>query len=290
MMTVKEISKRSSISVRTLHYYDQIGLLHPTVKSEAGYRLYDDKALERLQQILFFREFEIPLKDICVIMDDPSFDEAAILRMQRRMLAAKQERLARLIASIDDILKGDNRMDFAIFTRSELEELSQTSIDRMPDSLRESIAREFGSVQQWQRHYVERASREDVQKAFAKMVEWHGGKEKALDAMRHPLPREVSKAYGRRILDIEARLWAKREMPVNSFEIRQLAGEYGFVMKQLYQLGRSENALMRSVAASYRDPRARKAADERYGDGAGEFFARAIEAMFSETEATKPEN
>ena len=284
MMTVKEISKRSGISVRTLHYYDQIGLLHPTVKSEAGYRLYDDKALERLQQILFFREFEIPLKEICAIMDDPGFDEAAILGMQRRMLAAKQERLARLIASIDDILKGDNRMDFAVFTRSELAELAHSMTEHMPDSLRESIVREFGSVLQWQRHYVERASREDVQKAFAKMVKWHGGREKALDAMRHPLPREVSEAYGRRILDIEARLWEKRALPVDSFAVKQLVGEYGFVMKQLGQFERGEDEFMRSVAASYREARGRKAADERYGEGAAEFFAQAIEAMFGRGE------
>ena len=281
MMTVKEISKRSGISVRTLHYYDQIGLLHPTVKSEAGYRLYDDKALERLQRILFFREFEIPLKEICAIMDDPGFDEAAILRMQRRMLAAKRDRLARLIASIDDILKGDNRMDFAIFNRSELEELAQSIAERMPDSLRGSIEREFGGMAKWKTHYVERASREDFQRAFAKMVEWYGGdRDKALDAMNRPLPREVSEAYGRRILDIEARLWERRALPVDSFEVKQLAGEYGFVMKQLGQFDRGEEEFMRSVAANYRDPLGRKAAEERYGEGAGEFFARAIEAMF----------
>lgn len=62
MRTVKEISDLTGISVRTLHYYDQIGLLKPTAKSRAGYRLYDDKTVEKLQQILFFREFDIPLR------------------------------------------------------------------------------------------------------------------------------------------------------------------------------------------------------------------------------------
>ena len=68
MRTVKEISDLTGISVRTLHYYDEIGLLKPTDKSEAGYRLYDDKALETLQQILFFREFDIPLKEIKAVI------------------------------------------------------------------------------------------------------------------------------------------------------------------------------------------------------------------------------
>ena len=86
MMTVKELSDRTGISVRTLHYYDEIGLFCPTDKSEAGYRLYDDKALERLQQILFFREFDIPLKEIKAAIENPALDKNELLQMQRRML------------------------------------------------------------------------------------------------------------------------------------------------------------------------------------------------------------
>ena len=90
MRTVKELSDLTGISVRTLHYYDQIGLLTPTAKSEAGYRLYDDRALETLQQILFFREFDLPLKRIKSIMDDPALDQKQILQMQRDMLVAQR--------------------------------------------------------------------------------------------------------------------------------------------------------------------------------------------------------
>ncbi len=97
MRTVKELSDLTGISVRTLHYYDQIGLLTPTAKSEAGYRLYDDRALETLQQILFFREFDLPLKRIKSIMDDPALDQKQILQMQRDMLVAQKERTERLI-------------------------------------------------------------------------------------------------------------------------------------------------------------------------------------------------
>lgn len=104
MRTVKEISDLTGISVRTLHYYDEIGLLKPADKSEAGYRLYDDKALETLQQILFFREFDIPLKEIKAVMENPALEKHQILKMQREMLMAKKERLESLIASIDRIL------------------------------------------------------------------------------------------------------------------------------------------------------------------------------------------
>ncbi len=107
MRTVKEISNITGISVRTLHYYDEIGLLKPTDKSDAGYRLYDDKALEQLQQILFFREFDIPLKEIKAVMENPALDRNHILKMQREMLLTKIKRMEHLITGIDDILKGD---------------------------------------------------------------------------------------------------------------------------------------------------------------------------------------
>ena len=131
MRTVKEISDLTGISVRTLHYYDEIGLLKPTKKSDAGYRLYDDKALETLQQVLFFREFDIPLKEIKAVMENPVLERNQILQMQRKMLVAKKERMERLINSIDDILKGDNKMDFAIFSKTEVEEMFQTMIEHI---------------------------------------------------------------------------------------------------------------------------------------------------------------
>ncbi len=155
MRTVKEVSNLTGISVRTLHYYDEIGLLKPTGKSEAGYRLYDDKALETLQQVLFFREFDIPLKEIKAIMANPALDRNQILQMQRKMLTAKKERMERLIASIDDILKGENKMDFAVFSKTEIEEMFQTMMEHMPENMRNIAIKEFGSIEQWKKHYME---------------------------------------------------------------------------------------------------------------------------------------
>ena len=155
MRTVKEISELTGISVRTLHYYDEIGLLKPTQKSDAGYRLYDDKALETLQQILFFREFDISLKEIKAVLDNPALERNQILQVQRKMLVTKKERMERLIASIDDILKGENKMDFTIFTKTEVEEMFQTMLEHMPENMRNIAIKEFGSIEQWKKHYME---------------------------------------------------------------------------------------------------------------------------------------
>lgn len=86
MKTVKDVAEISGVSIRTLRYYDEIGLLKPTQITEAGYRLYDNKALEKLQEILFFRELEIPLVEIKNIMENPNYDKEKILATQKALL------------------------------------------------------------------------------------------------------------------------------------------------------------------------------------------------------------
>ena len=97
MKTVTEIAKLAHTSVRTLHHYDAIGLLKPTEITEAGYRLYDDDALERLYLILLFRELEFPLKDIQSILNAPDFDRNQVLEQQVELLKAKTNHLQNLI-------------------------------------------------------------------------------------------------------------------------------------------------------------------------------------------------
>lgn len=279
MRTVKEISDLTGISVRTLHYYDEIGLLKPTDKSEAGYRLYDDKALEILQQILFFREFDIPLKEIKAVMENPTLETNQILQMQRKMLVAKKERIERLITSIDGILKGENQMDFAVFSKTEVEEMFQTMFEHMPEDMRNLAVKEFGSVEEWKKHYMEVVSSEEMQKGYAKVVEWYGGKDKFLSVANHPISREVAESYNKRVEVILQKLIAKRAMNVNSFEVKEVVGEYGFVMKQLSQI-KSEKEFMLAQAQYYRNEKIKEMIDKKYGEGASDFFAQAIEAFY----------
>ena len=279
MRTVKEISDLTGISVRTLHYYDEIGLLKPTEKSEAGYRLYDDKALETLQQILFFREFDISLKEIKAVLDNPALDRNQILQVQRKMLVTKKERMERLIASIDDILKGENKMDFTIFTKTEVEEMFQTMLEHMPENMRNIAIKEFGSIEQWKKHYMEVVSSEEMQKGYAKVVEWYGGKDKFLSVARTPVSKEVAESYNKRIEAILQKLIAKQNCDIDSFEVKELVGEYGFVMKQLAQI-KEEKGFMMAQAQYYRNEQIKPMIDEKYGEGASDFFAQAIENYY----------
>ena len=279
MRTVKEISDLTGISVRTLHCYDEIGLLKPTEKSDAGYRLYDDKALETLQQILFFREFDISLKEIKAVLDNPALERNQILQVQRKMLVTKKERMERLIASIDDILKGENKMDFTIFTKTEVEEMFQTMLEHMPENMRNIAIKEFGSIEQWKKHYMEVVSSEEMQKGYAKVVEWYGGKDKFLSVARTPVSKEVAESYNKRIEAILQKLIAKQNCDIDSFEVKELVGEYGFVMKQLAQI-KEEKGFMMAQTQYYRNEQIKPMIDEKYGEGASDFFAQAIENYY----------
>lgn len=123
MKTVKEVSAMSGVSVRTLHHYDAIGLLPPTRVTEAGYRLYDDNALARLQAILLFRELQFPLKDIKTILDSPKFDPQTALKDQIRLLELQRDRLNELISHARQIQKtGVIDLNFKPFDKSKEEE------------------------------------------------------------------------------------------------------------------------------------------------------------------------
>ena len=120
-MTVLEVSRLTGVTVRTLQYYDRIGLLPPAERTGAGYRLYDAAALERLQQILLFRELEFPLKQIRAVLESPAFDRQKALEQQITLLEMKRQRLEGLIAMAKRTLGGDG-MDFTPFDNSKLEE------------------------------------------------------------------------------------------------------------------------------------------------------------------------
>lgn len=123
MMTVHEVSKLTGVSIRTLQYYDKIGLMKPTGYTQSGYRLYDDTAMETLQQILLFRELEFPLKEIKEIISSADFDREKALEQQITLLTMKKEYLEDLIGLAREIrYKGEQTMDFSAFDTSKIEE------------------------------------------------------------------------------------------------------------------------------------------------------------------------
>ena len=161
MMTVNEVSKLTGVSIRTLQYYDRIGLLHPTQYTEAGYRLYDETALETLQQILLFRELEFPLKDIREIISRPDFDRNKALGQQIELLQLKKEHIENLIDLAKGIkLLGVKTMNFDAFDTKKIDEYAAQA------------KASWGETPAY-KEYEEKAkgrTREDDQKIYAGMI------------------------------------------------------------------------------------------------------------------------
>ncbi len=120
-MKINEVSKLTGVTVRTLHYYDKIGLLAPTEITQAGYRLYDDKALFKLAQIMFFKELDFSLDEIKNIINRPDFDTNKALSNQKEMLIKKRDRLDGLIKLVDKTLEGGFNMSFKEFDTTDIE-------------------------------------------------------------------------------------------------------------------------------------------------------------------------
>ena len=154
MQTVNQVSKQSGVSVRTLHHYDAIGLLKPTKVTPAGYRLYDDTALRRLQSILLFRELQFPLKEIKAILDRPDFDPAQALAQQIELLELQYKRIDQLISFAREIQqKGVTTMDFQAFDKTEIEQYKAEA------------KKKWGNTPAYQEYEEKRKSGQDFEKA-----------------------------------------------------------------------------------------------------------------------------
>lgn len=175
--TVGDLATRAGVTVRTLHHYDEIGLLRPSGRSDAGYRLYGSGDIARLQQILFYRELGLPLEEIARVMSDPQFDRIEALRRQRAQLEAKAEHLLRMIDAVDAAIEADRRGTtmstddmlevFGDFDPKEHEEEARERWGHT-DAYKESARRTAAYAKaDWQRHAAESA---EIYQAFVALM------------------------------------------------------------------------------------------------------------------------
>lgn len=148
-LMIKGFAEFTGVSVRTLHYYDEIGLLKPAfVDRFTGYRYYDEDSLLRMQEILFYRELDFPLSSISEILSSADYDKGKALKEQKHLLILKKERLERLISAIDGAMKGENVMK--AFDNSEFEKYQKEAKERWSNT---SAYKEY---EERTKHYAEK--------------------------------------------------------------------------------------------------------------------------------------
>ena len=213
-------------------------------------------------------------------MDNPDLDQNGVLAKQREMLCLKKQRLERIIANLDNMLKGDHDMDFTVFDETELQAMFSDMLQNMNESQKQIFIDHYGSIEAWEKYMIEGASDEKVQKNYAKVVEWYGSKEAVKESLKNPPKSEVFTAYQKRIGSIQQKLADMKGTDVNSFEVRQLIGEYDFVAKQLYQVEDARPLLM-DIAKGYQEnEELAQGVDSVYGDGSAKYIGEAIEAFY----------
>ena len=172
-------------------------------------------------------------------------------------------------------------MNFAVFDETELKAMFSDMLGNMNESQKQIFIDRYGSIEAWEQQMIEGASDEKVQKNYAKVVEWYGSKDAVKESLKNPPKSEVFTAYQKRIGSIQKKLADMKGTDMNSFEVRQLIGEYDFVAKQLYQVKDAKPLLM-DIARGYQEnEELAKGVDSVYGSGSAKYIGEAIEAFYT---------
>ena len=277
MKTVKDVSEITGVSIRTLRYYDEIGLLKPTELTEAGYRLYDNKALEKLQEIMFFRELEIPLADIKEMMENPDYDREQALSAQKTLLEHKRNRLNGIIELIADVTKGVNTMSFEAFNNEDVQKIIDHTLSCMSKESIDMQVEEYGSMEKFREHLSSGFANEQV---VAELLKWYGSKEKAMEAVMQATgdPGEIKEEQEENE-KIYRRFMAAKENGDKELEhsaVEMLAKNY----KKMFALDNARNILLDLAKEYLQNGKLSEATDIQFGKGCSAYVAQAIQGYY----------
>ena len=277
MKTIKDVSQITGVSIRTLRYYDEIGLLKPTELTEAGYRLYDNKALEKLQEIMFFRELEIPLMDIKKIMDDSNYDKEQALLAQKSLLEQKRNRLNGIIGLIADVMKGVNTMSFSAFNNEEIQKMVNHTLECMSEESLDIQIKKYGSMEKYKDYLMSGFADEQ---ATADLLKWYGSKEKAIEAVMQATgnTEELKQAQEENAKIYKQFMTAKEtdDMDMAHSAVELLAENY----KAMFALDNARNILLDLAKEYLQSEKLAEATDHQFGKGCSEYVAHAIQHYY----------
>lgn len=277
MKTVKEVAGLTGISIRTLRYYDEIGLLKPAQTTAAGYRLYDSAALQKLQEIMFFKELEIPLADIRAILENPGYDRKQALLAQKALLERKRNRLNGIIELICDVMEGDNTMSFEAFNNEDIQKILDHTLKNMKKEMLEEQIEKYGSVEKY-REYLALGFQNEQTSAV--LLRWYGGKEQAMKAVLESSGNmDDLKRKQDRNAEINKQFATAKETGDNNLA-KDAVAKLAECYKEMFQLDNARNMLLDLAKEYLQSAKLAETMDSQYGEGFSEYIAKAIQDYY----------
>jgi DNA-binding transcriptional MerR regulator len=291
MKTISQVAELTGISCRTLQYYDEIGLLHPSELTQSGYRLYDDEALQKLQQILFFKELGFKLKDINEILQRPDFDRIQAFKKQKDLLLLKRNRIDRLIQLLSRLEKGEQCMSFKEFDLSDyinaLEDFKSNSTDE--------VIKHWGSVENFDM-FIQKIKDDEAE--VAKLaIQQFGSIEKYTEAMKYNLEHfseimerqltEEFKKVGQQSDLLYAKLTADLSKDIASSEIQSIVQSIDLLFQEYAGNPSLSKPHLNTIIDSYSSNYVKGITDTKYGKGASDYIVKAFRYY---SENNSPEN
>ena len=280
MHTISQVARLTGVSTRTLQYYDEIGLLKPSELTSSVYRLYDDIALQKLPQILFFKELDFKLNEIKDILEKPDFDKTAVFKKQKELLLLKRNRTDRLIKLLERLEKGEQCMSFKEFDLSDYVQ----ALEDFKNNNTDSVMRYWGNIENFNLFIPKVKDDEDNLAKLA--IKQFGSIEKYTEAMKYNLehfseimeknlskvPKELtSKSY-----DLYRRLTFGLEKEISSDEVQQLVHEIMMFMQENAIPNLIGPGYWNIIIDTYSNEYVRAVTDSKYGDGASDYIANAF--------------
>lgn len=280
MKTISQVAKLAGVSIRTLQYYDEIGLLKPSELTPAGYRLYNETALQDLQQILFFRELDFTLKDIIKIMQNPDFDRIAAFKKQKELLLLKRNRIDRLIQLLSRLEKGEPCMSFKEFDLSEY----IRTLEDFKSNQTEEIIKHWGSIENFDL-FLQKI-RDDEENVAKLAIQQFGSIEKYTEAMKYNLEHfseimenqwtEEAKEAGEQADLLYAKLTADLTKDVASSQIQSIVHSLLLLIQENNETISLSKPYIHVLIDTYTSDYIKKITDAKYGEGACDYIVKAF--------------
>lgn len=280
MKTISQIAKITGISTRTLQYYDEIDLLKPSETTDSGYRLYNDEALEKLQQILFFKELGFQLKEIKEILEKPDFDKIKAFKKQKELLYLKRNRTDRLISLLDRLEKGETCMSFKEFDLSEYIE----ALEDFKSNQTEEIIKHWGSVENFDM-FIQKI-RNDEEKVAKSAIQEFGSIENYTKAVKYNLEHFSEIMEGKlsqipeemKTEDKFLKLASHKGEDVASDKIQNMVKEIIAYAREssVSELIEDDKHFCNMIIGTYSNDYLKRIFDTKYGEGSSDYIVEAF--------------